>query len=281
MAVEFKVQGTRTSEYLFLPGDVVVDAECNGRHDLPDIQWLIESILKVESMGGHGQIQPVSIRRTGGDPVLCAGFSRWRAVSAINKDMLLWVDGAPKKRAREKPMALRCSYSALNEKQAFIANIEENRVRNMTKPMDDAYNIQRLVNVHQMAENEIADIYHESARWIRGRLALIEATPEVEKQIRAGKIKGPAAQAIAKLSKEHQKNLAKVAEEKGKVTAADVRRETGEAPKAKKSETTAVNGIALKPIAVSLAYHVIKDDLTFQKLEALAKEVLEAAGEEL
>jgi hypothetical protein len=272
MAVEFEVKGTRTSEYLFFPEQLEVDPVLNGRHDLPDVTWLIESILKVESMGGHGQIQPVSIRRTGASPVLAAGFSRWRAVSAINKDMLLWVDGAPKRRAREKPMALRCSYSALNEKQGFIANIEENRVRNVTTPMDDAYNIQRLLNVYQMGEEEIAGIYHESARWVKNRLKLIEATPEVEKQIRAGKIKGPAAQAVAKLSKEHQKNLAKVAEDKGKVTKADIAKETDKPEPAKKPEKNILE------MADSLARLVLDDKVPISEVQYSAKAYAKARG---
>jgi ParB/RepB/Spo0J family partition protein len=210
MAVEFDVKGTRTSEYLFLPEQLEIHPEMNGRRELPDVQWIIDSILK------HSQLQPVTIRRTGGKPVLVAGFSRWRAVSEINKQGMT-----------AKPLALRCSYTALNEKQAFLANIEENRVRNATTPMDDAYNIQQLINVYQMTEQECADAYRASVSWVKSRLQLIEATPEVEVEIRAGRIKGTAAAQIAKLSKEHQKNLAKVAKEKGKITAADVRKETG------------------------------------------------------
>ena len=80
MAVEFDVKGTRTSEYLFAPEQLEIDPSLNGRHELPDIQWIVESILT------HGQLQPVTIRRSGGKPVLVAGFSRWRAVSQINKD---------------------------------------------------------------------------------------------------------------------------------------------------------------------------------------------------
>ena len=122
MAVEFDVKGTRTSEYLFAPEQLEIDPSLNGRHELPDIQWIVESILT------HGQLQPVTIRRSGGKPVLVAGFSRWRAISEINK-----------KKLAEKPLALRCSYTQLTEKQAFLANIEENRVRNATTPMDDAF----------------------------------------------------------------------------------------------------------------------------------------------
>jgi ParB/RepB/Spo0J family partition protein len=260
MAVEFTVPGHRTSENRFLPEHIEVDAKLNGRHELPDIQWIIDSILR------HGQLQPVTIRRTGGKPVLVAGFSRWRAVSEINKRKLY----------EKEPLELRCSYTQLTEKQAFLANIEENRVRNQTTPMDDAYNIQRLVNVYQMTLDEVADAYRASVSWVKGRQALIEATPEVEKQIRAGKIKGPAAKAVAKLSKEHQKNLAAVAEKKGKVTAADVRKETGKPEPAKKPDAAK----ALQ-FADDLARHVIKDDLTFEKMEALAKAYLKVRGIEL
>ena len=206
MAVEFDVKGTRTSEYLFAPEDIEAIAELNGRHELPDVAWIIDSILK------HGQLQPVTIRRTAGKPVLVAGFSRWRAVSEINKKKLYLKD----------PIKLRCSYTQLTERQAFLANIEENRVRNATTPMDDAYNIQRLVNVYQMTEDEAADAYRASVSWVKGRLALLELTPEAEKAVRSGRVAPSAAKAIAKLSKEHQK---RIVERPGKVTAADVKRE--------------------------------------------------------
>ena len=83
MAVEFNAPGTRTSEYKFLPQYIEVAPEMNGRHELPDIQWIINSILR------HGQLQPVTIRRTASKPVLVAGFSRWRAISEINKQKRL------------------------------------------------------------------------------------------------------------------------------------------------------------------------------------------------
>ena len=223
MAVEFDVKGTRTSEYGYLPEELDVDPALNGRHDLPDIQWIVDSILK------HGQLQPVTIRRAAGKPVLVAGFSRWRAITHINADGLT-----------EKPLRLRCSYTALTEKQAFLANIEENRVRNATTPMDDAYNIQRIINVYQMTEQEVADSYRASVPWIKGRLQLIELDPAAEKEVRAGTIKGTAAKAIAKLNKTHQRNLAKVAREKGKLTPADVRREVGPATPKPKADLLAL-----------------------------------------
>jgi ParB family transcriptional regulator, chromosome partitioning protein len=258
MAVEFEVKGTRTSEYLFFPEQLEIDPALNGRHDLPDVSWIVESIL------AHGQLQPVTIRREGGKPVLVAGFSRWRAVSHINK-----------KKLTERPIALRCSYTQLTEKQAFLANIEENRVRNATTPMDDAYNLQRLVNVYQMTHEECAEAYRASVAWVKGRLKLIEATPEVEKQIRAGKIKGPAAQAVAKLSKEHQKNLAKVADEKGKVTKADIAKETGKPEPAKKPEKNILE------MADSLARLVLDDKVPISEVQYAAKAYAKVRGLDL
>jgi ParB/RepB/Spo0J family partition protein len=255
MAVEFDVKGSRTSEYRFLPESLDVQPEMNGRHDLPDIQWIVDSIIK------HGQLQPVTIRRTAGQPVLVAGFSRWRAVSKINKDNLL-----------PKPLELRCSYTQLTEKQAFLANIEENRVRNATTPMDDAYNLQRLINVYQMTEQEAADSYRASVAWVKGRLALIEATPEVEAQIRAGKIKGPAAKAVAKLSKEHQVKLAKVAAEKGKLTPADIQKETGKAPKPEAPKPS----VNLLDLADKLARMVVDEDQSIDKVIEAAMAYLKA-----
>ena len=266
MAVEFDVKGSRTSEYRFLPEMLDVDPNMNGRHDLPDIGWIVDSILR------HGQLQPVTIRRTASKPVLVAGFSRWRAISKINKDKLT-----------EKPLELRCSYTALTEKQAFLANIEENRVRNATTPMDDAYNIQRLINVYQMTVDEVKDAYRaESTAWVKNRLALIEATPAVEKQIRAGKIKGPAAKAIVKLKKEHQDKLAKVAEEKGKVTPTDIQEVTGVTP-AKKEAAPVVapdeeQFSKLVSLAIELARAILADNVVYEEQVKIATNVLHAAG---
>jgi ParB/RepB/Spo0J family partition protein len=255
MAVEFDVKGSRTSEYRFLPEQLEIHPELNGRHEAPDVEPLIQSILT------FGQLQPVTIRRSDKMPVLVAGFSRWRAVSEINKRKLT-----------EKPIELRCSYTQLNDRQAFLANIEENRMRNSTTPMDDAYNLQRLINVHQLTKQECADAYRSSVSWVKSRLVLIEATPEVEAQIRAGKIKGPAAKAVAKLSKEHQVKLAKVAAEKGKLTPADIQKETGKAPKPEAPKTS----VNLLDLADKLARMVVDEDQSIDKVIAAARAYLKA-----
>ena len=261
------------TEWAALPEELDVVPEMNGRHDLPEIESLIESILE------FGQLQPVLIRRTGGRPVLCAGFRRWRAVDEINTRKLY----------KGEPLRLRCSYTALTERQAFLANIAENQERKDTTPMDDAYNIQRLVNVYQMDLKDIAKSYGKDVAWVKDRIALMEATPAIEKQIRAGKIKAPAAKKIAKLSKEHQDRLAALAQERGKVTPADIRREVGEPDTPAKSqkepektfqpEAPKANGHDdPKQIGIELARAVITEDLTPTDTIKLAYRLLATYG---
>lgn len=195
MAVAFNLQRRGVSEHNYFPEEITVNEEMNGRHELPDIEWLIESMLKP-----HGQLQPILIRREQGNPVLVAGYSRWRAVVAINERGL----------AKAGRIPLRCSYTAMDETQAFIANIEENHVRNQTTPIDDAYNIQRLINIYHKSEADVADIFHESTAWIRARLSMIDLASEAQEAIAEGRVKDSAAKAIGKLSKSLQRKAAKI-----------------------------------------------------------------------
>ena len=211
MAVSFSVEHKRTSEYRMFPEVLVIHPELNGRVDKPDVEWLIADILK------NGQIQPVTIRNDGGRPVLVAGFSRWRAISEINKRKL-----SPVK------MQLRCTYLECTETEAFVANIAENRYRNSTTALDDAHNLKRLLKVYAMTEEQVLEIYFPdlkpdnkkaAQRWIKNRVALISLVPEAAKAVADGRVKETAAVAIAKLSEEQQRE---VVAGKGKVQGKDL-----------------------------------------------------------
>jgi ParB/RepB/Spo0J family partition protein len=214
MAVAFKVEHSRTSEYRFLPEKISIKSELNGRHDLPDIEWLKKDILE------RGQVQPVTIRKDGDKAVLVAGFSRWRAVSELNKG-----------RKDADKIHLRCTYVLCTEAEAFMANIAENRFRNSTTELDDAHNIKRLMNNYSMTEEQVAAVYFpgeqekkESLKWVRGRLKLVALTPEAEKALKDGRMKLPAAKAIAKLSEDQQRDAVKGS---AKVKASAIREASG------------------------------------------------------
>lgn len=213
MAVQFVADHKRTSEYRFFPEDIKIKPDLNGRFESPAIDWLITDIL------ANGQHTPVVVRNDGGDAVLVAGFSRWRAISEINNRKLSAV-----------PIQVRCTYVQCNESEAFLLNISENRFRNPTTPLDDAHNIKRLLKVYAMTEEQIAAFYHPTAKtenevkvamkFVADRIALISLSPEAEKAVRSGRVKENAAKAIAKLSEEHQ---SKVLEKKGTIGLKDVK----------------------------------------------------------
>lgn len=203
MPAKFDVEMTRDAMYKCLPQEITIRPELNGRHDKPDIEWLIADMLK------FGQLQPVLIWNDGGEAVLAAGFSRWRAISEINKRKLY----------EKEPWQIKCVYVRVNEQGAFLRNISENRMRNSTTPVDDAHNIQRLIEIQQMDESEIAKVYFpvastkaelkEAIKWVRGRIELIKLTPEAEKAVVEGRVDETAAAALAKLTSAQQKEALK------------------------------------------------------------------------
>jgi hypothetical protein len=214
MAVEFTGM-ERNTEYRFFPEDIEIRPELNGRHEKPDVEWLIADIMK------HGQHTPVQIWNDGGTAVLAAGFSRWRAISEINKRKLT-----------PKPLKLRCAYTKTNERGAFILNISENRYRNAVTEIDDAHNIARLINIYQFTEEEAAQVYYPTAKtaeeikgalkFVRERLAMISLSPEAEEAVKAGRLVGPAAAAIAKLSSAQQREILK-AHPEGRIKTKDIK----------------------------------------------------------
>jgi ParB/RepB/Spo0J family partition protein len=237
MAVEFKVDHTRTSEYLILPKDIKFKPELNGRHELPDIEWLIESMVKM------GQLQPVLVRNDGGTPILVAGFSRWRAAIEINKRKLT-----------EVPFKLRCVNFKGSEQQAIIANISENRERNATTPLDDGYNIARLERRGMTLEEIAEQVYHEDVPWCRARLSLVSLSEESRTAMKNGLVKPNAAKVLAKLSEDEQARAVKTAQKTGQpITAASLKKEQPPKDKRKKENPQA----SLLP----------KDDATAEDIE--------------
>jgi|SRR6266850_2964810 len=216
MAVDFKNPHTRTSEYLFLPEDIKIKPSLNGRHDLPDISGLKADML------AQGQLQPVLIRKDGNHAVLCAGFSRYRAASEINKQGGIGKD----KNGNPIMFKLRCVYFQGDERSGFLANVAENRFRNKTTELDDAHNIARLTR-YGMSEEEIAEFYREDVAWVRKTVKLVTLCEEAQAALKANEIKPTAAQAIAKLSEEQQRKAMKAIGTGGAV-AASIREASGE-----------------------------------------------------
>jgi ParB-like chromosome segregation protein Spo0J len=229
MAVDFKAPSlTRTSEYMIAPHDIKFKPSLNGRHEVPNVDWLIESFAEI------GQITPVGVRKDGDDAVLCFGFSRWRAA----------VEGIKRKKL-PADFKLRCVYHKANEEQGFLANIAENRERNPTTALDDAHNIARLERYGKSLE-EIVKIYHptdefgaelddkKALKWVKERLALVSLSKSSEEALKNGDLKPSAAKVLATLSEEQQAFALKQSKKNGTpLTAASLK-----APKAPKAKDT-------------------------------------------
>jgi ParB/RepB/Spo0J family partition protein len=211
MATKWEVATTRSDVFLFDPTDIVIKPELNGRYEAPDIEGLIESIL------ANGQIQPVTVRMENGRPVLTAGFSRWTAISEINKRKL-----TPER------FKIKCVYARVNEVDGYILNFEENRARNATTPMDDAHHFAQLEK-WSMTVEQIAERLKLTPAFVRDRLALIEAMPEVQAAVASGQIKPTAAKRLAKLSAQQQREVVK--SNGHKITTKDVDKASGKTSK--------------------------------------------------
>ena len=220
MAVDFKVPHTRRNTYLFAPEDITINPEMNGRHDLPDIEWLIESMVK------YGQRTPVQVGNDGGSPVLMAGHCRWRSAIEINKRKLT-----------PEPFKLSCVfYKATSELDSYLATISENYDRNAPKPIDEAHQIALLERYGMSLEDMAKKVYRQDLKWVKDRLALIGLCDEAQKAVTDGDVKKiSAAVALAKLSKTAQKEALKKSRESGTaLTAASLKTKDAARPAGKK-----------------------------------------------
>lgn len=193
MAVTFesKNEVTRGSAYFFETHDIDIDAENNGRHVLPNIDWLIESIKK------DGQKTPCSIRKNGKRACMVDGHSRWRAICEINKE-----------RKPAERLKVWCVYFEGNEVDALVTGFVQNRERNALQPVDEGYFVARMQRFGKTLE-QVAEICHEDVKWCKDRLAYVQLTPEAQELASNGKLKPSAAQALAKLASEEQKRYLK------------------------------------------------------------------------
>ena len=206
MAVTFETSGKmeRGSSYWLDTGDIDIDAENNGRHVLPDISWLVESI-KTE-----GQRIPCLIRKNGARAMMVEGHSRWRAICQINRD-----------RKPEERLKVWCVYFQGNEVDALQAGFEANRERNALTPVDEGYFVSRMIKFGKTLK-QIAEICHEDEAWCKQRALLVQLTPEAQKRVASDpKMKITAAVALAQLASAEQKRLLASGE---KLTASAIKR---------------------------------------------------------
>jgi ParB-like chromosome segregation protein Spo0J len=187
--------GVKRSDVLhLLPEDITVNPAENGRHIQPDLTDLIIKILTVP--GGAKVLQPVGIRPIPDNKVqLSYGYGRWGAVTFIDAHL---TDGVLEKMLAEagypgypiptEPLRLPCVLIRANAEEAFLQNIAENRARNTTTAVDDAFNIRRLMEQFHKSDEEICRIYAKNGRpmspaWLSQTLKLLQLDSETQQKI--------------------------------------------------------------------------------------------------
>lgn len=262
MAVSFTTEISRAeSLYSDFPENILVVPELNGRHENTDVESLA---LDIEA---NGQLQPILIRKNDqGQPVLVAGHRRWRAIIMLNQ------------RNPQSPRKILCKYTSVGEKEGFLMTISENRYRKDVSPMCDAVNIERLMSKYNYTEEDVRKFYFpeaqsadeitEATRFVKQRISLIEAGPELAQAVRDKRVKITAAVALSKLSRDQQKQ--KLAQT-GKIKVSDVK-----APKAPAASNKTVL-TELAEIAVELAQEVLSDHSDWDAMMKAARKVIRYA----
>ncbi len=203
MAVTFSNSTTTRTTALQAdyPENIMIVAELNGRAENTDIEALARDIYQ------NGQDTPVKCRKDDkGRPTLVYGHRRWRAVKYINEKLL---------QPGQEKFKLEFNYDNLNEQEAFLAAIRENRFRNDVTDVDHSHNIAILRKRWKMSAEQVAAIYFPEAlskdakataiKWVKDRDGLAELADEAQEAIRKGEMKITAASHLKHLSKDQQR----------------------------------------------------------------------------
>ncbi len=168
----------RVSLTLVDPTTVDVDDPFNGRHFPPEPS---EIAAKVRSIREKGQLQPVRLRKattaekkaSGKEWKLLFGYIRTRALIVLHSENPNW---------RLKAEVVK----DVNPQDAFLQNIEENRNRKSTNPIDDSYNISRLMNDFGWDSKRVATFYG----WSSSQVSIIRRLKGLDERIQRKVAKG-------------------------------------------------------------------------------------------
>lgn len=202
------------------PKDLRPDPLLNGRVKLPDIAKFRRDFLDPKV----GQVQPITIKKVDGLPIIVDGVTRWRAALELTEEGIGPHGGGV--------FYLKCQYVvAKTPADYFILTIKAN-IRNEPTPEDDAHNIALLIHNFMLTEEDIAErVYGKltldgkpDIAWVRERNALNDLTAEAMDALKAGRVKGKAAIALSKLTAELQREKLAELHEGQKLTVAAIKR---------------------------------------------------------
>lgn len=157
---------------------------------------------QIQSMiASGGDIEPISIVKgpTESNFIVRTGRRRVMAARAANERLV--AQGL-------LPIRLRGVLHAGNDDRARIVKAQENLCRLDLSPLDEAQYVVDIMDLGYSIE-EVARFAQRNVKWVETRLALVQATPELKQEVRAGTIGTSAAEALASLPEPKQREVVK------------------------------------------------------------------------
>ena len=187
MATSLKIESSRADTFYVNPADVKPNYDLQGRCNMHTPESVEQLARRIHH---EGQQQPAQVRKLGnGDIQLVFGYRRWLAVQWIRENLdprfRLWV-----------------RVVQVNDKEAFIRNVSENKSRLATTPIDDARNANLLITCHGCSETEVADVLGCTVQWLTVLGNLLLLPDDIKDKVASGSLTVDSALAITKLGSE-------------------------------------------------------------------------------
>lgn len=182
-----KVQQKIAPQFLNIPTNLIAFSKTNPRKVFDDIE--IHELA--ESLKKHGMIQPVAVREDADGYELIFGERRVRAA------LIAGMEEIP---ANVYP-------EDLNADILFEMQIIENLQRKNINAMEESDAFAKLITKKIDTAEQIADKLGVSAKYVYDRLALQKILPEVQDEIRNGRLTISHGKQFARLREEDQRNL--------------------------------------------------------------------------
>ena len=196
MSIKFNtaIKPERGTEFLVDLADIAVDHGSNNRFSQSDVKVLIQSISQYGQLEAVGavRVKPANTLR------LAYGFGRYEAIKQIN-------DGLPE----DQRMKIKVVVFDGNERDVFYRNLAENAHRNNLTHMDYALAIRRMSENFSQSDSQIANFFNRTGAWVSQHRSLLSLDYKIQEKVHGGEINFTDAIALAKMSSEKQKEVAK------------------------------------------------------------------------
>lgn len=196
MSIKFNttIKPERGTEFLVDLSDIAVDHGSNNRFSQSDVKILIQSISQYGQLEAVGavRVKPANTLR------LAYGFGRYEAIKQINESL-----------PEDQRMKIKVVVFDGNERDVFYRNLAENAHRNNLTHMDYALAIRRMSENFSQSDSQIASFFNRTGGWVSQHRSLLSLDYRIQEKVHSGDINFTDAIALAKMSSEKQKEVAK------------------------------------------------------------------------